>query len=354
MRHGHSRPLRRVAALAATAVAVLIPGIVPAHGDTGAFRITWDDYHSGFSNSGTDAKWFTPPSGNFQYGDAVESTAPGHLHVVPTGVNPTTHKPAFAYTTGQEADGGQGASDQLKWIAVANHQASSGYLGWDTVDGQVLTCDTTMAVQTFGTEKNPFGRYVSNPNTDPRLAAGTVIALDMETRTVFDFFITNNEIYAFYEKLPVPGDTSAAFSYAVPVAARTPGQVSDFAISLDKSHGVATWKINGRSVLSVNRIGYRALDRRYLLLDHGGTEHTIMPRQLTCGMGMFTLLDGAMYNAPGLVRLSSQPNFYFKTATGAPNPQTFFDEHSLSANRLWGQGEQLDLGPMRVSSTPTS
>lgn len=322
----------------------------PARADAG-YQLVYDDFAGGFNTP--DAKWFLPPSGSFATGDGVPTASAGHLTVVPTGVNATTGKPAFAFTTGQESAGGTGAEDQVKWIAVAAHPASSGIPGFDAVPGQVLSCKTSLAVDTYGTDKQPFG-LAANPATDPRLASGALVALDMETRTVFDFLLTDKAIFAVYERLRVPGSTYAAFTYMVPVAARTPDQAADLSISFDKSGGTVTWRIGATSVLQVKKIGYRSLDRSLLVLDHGGTEEPVSPRQLTCGYGMFTFLDAGFAGAPGLVRLSSTPGYYFAPRTGEPCPQTFLDEQSLPANRLWGQGLKLTSGPMIVSSEPVS
>jgi hypothetical protein len=206
-----------------------------------------------------------------------------------------------------------------------------------------------MQVRTFGMDRQPFGNAVSNPDADPRIGTAAMIMLDMETRTVFDFFVSNKQIYAFYERLPQDGG-AAAFSYAVPVMPHVPDQPNKLSISFDKSAGVATWKVDDKPVLTVNRVGYRTLDRKYLLLDHGGPEQLVSPRQFTCGMGMFTLLDGAVSGGPGLVRLSSQPDFYFNTRQGEPTPQRFLDEKSVDSNRLWGQGVQLKVGPLEIES----
>jgi hypothetical protein len=181
---------------------------------------------------------------------------------------------------------------------------------------------------------------------------GSTATLDLETGMVFDFMITNTEIYAFYERLPAAGSTYAAFSYAVPVAARTPAKKDTYQISLDKAGTRAVWKLNGKKVLSVNRIGTLALDRKYLLIDAGGTPEVVRPKQLICAVATFTLLDGASANGGrGLARLSSVPGHYFAPRSGRPSPQTFFDNRSLLQNRLFGQGTELEVARMEVTAT---
>jgi hypothetical protein len=307
---------------------------------------------SGFSATGSGAKWVLSPAGSLPYGDGTATTSPDGLTVVPTGTNPATGEPAFVYTTGQEQDGGAGQADHLKWYAMARHTSSAGYTGFDTVPGQVLTCGTRMAVRTYGTAQQPFGGHVTDPHSDLRLASAGLSVMDPETNIVFDFFFTDTTLYAFYERLPRAGAGYAAFSYALPVASRTPDQREDLAISFDKSAGTVTWRVDGRTVMSVDRIGYRPTDRSHLLLDLGGTEEPVLPRQLSCGMGMFTLLDAAGPDGMGLVRLTDQPDRYVDPRLGPPTGERFADDRSLPAGRLWGQGVRLSADRMVVSSLP--
>ncbi len=89
-----------------------------------------------------------------------------------------------------------------------------------------------------------------------------------------------------------------------------------------------------------------------MVLDHGGTEATVEPRQLACGMGMFNILDGALPGraGSGLVRLAGMKDFYYDPTTGAPHPQSFVDDASLESNRLFGQGASLQVRRFVVST----
>lgn len=355
------RSFRRLVAPATAALAVALPlAVAPTVSASASprpapYRIVWDDFRSGFDYTSPNAKWSLIPTGSLPYGDGTPTTSSQGLTVKSSGTNPVTGKPAFVYTTGQENDGGQGQDDHPKWYAAANHSSTAGYLGFDAVPGQVLTCESTISARTFGTERHPFGSAVRDPHSDLRLAAGAMNLIDLETNIVFDFFITNRRLYAFYERLPRPGSTYASFSYALPVAVRTPNQWHKLSVSYDRSAGTVVWKVDGREVLRVDRIGHLPADRKNLILDLGGTEEEVAPRQLSCGFGMFTLLDAEAPGAPegGLVRLSSQPNLYFDPDHGAPTPQQFVDDLSLPGNRLWGQGVELKVDYMRVSSVPS-
>ncbi len=151
--------------------------------------------------------------------------------------------------------------------------------------------------------------------------------VDFDTFMVFDFFMTNKRIYAFYEHLPFAREVHgnyAAFSYAIPVATRQPGDFHKLAIAYHKSAGTVRWLVDGEEVFRVSRIGHR-IDRGFMVLDHGGDDRDFSPNQLACGMGMFTLLDAHGPTNRGLVKLSTAPGFYYNPAVGAPTVETFVD-----------------------------
>lgn len=344
-------PTRRAKSLAICMAAAAIVAALPwsAAARTGAAPATvllQDDFSNGFTTSGSGAKW-NPPAAT----DGVVSTSSQGLKVVPTGTNPTTGRPAFAWTTGQQSAGGLGTFDHLKWAAMLKHTASSGNDGFDTPAGGTLSCTATLGSVGSGMAQQPFGAAVPDPDADPRLGSGVMLFTDQESGVIFDFFVTNKKIYAVYERRRTSDtQTYASFSYAVPVANRSSAAERDaLRISYNRAASKVTWAVNGTSVLTVTGVGTRAIDRTYMTLDHGGTEETADLRQLDCGLGTFTLLDGAMGAEPrGLVRIDSDIDYY-APRTGAPTPQTFLDEASSAADRLWGQGVELDVCDIKVT-----
>lgn len=52
------------------------------------------------------------------------------------------------------------------------------------------------------------------------------------------------------------------------------------------------------------------------------------------------------------MRLSDQEGFYFDPDRGVPYPQRFADDGSRAENRLRGQGVELKVDRVRVSSLP--
>jgi hypothetical protein len=323
--------------------------------------ICWDeDFRDGFITTGPNARWIYLANGPYVADDGIVTTSKRGLRVVSSGTNPHTGKPAFVRTLGQEDDTGSGvpgAQERVKWLANANHQASTGYAGFDATPGQELSCETWMSGRTYGTNGHPFGRQVINPNDDLRLAMAGLTAHDPETDALFEFLFTNERIYLSYERLTWERanlGNYAAFVYMIPVASRSPGDQHHFKISYDRAAGVVRWLLDGKEVYRVDRLGYRLPSREYMMLDHGGVESLMEPRQLDCGMGMYTVLDGALpgYSDSGLVRLSSADSFYFNPTIGEPHPQSFLDNKSLESNRIFGQGAEFSMPRYVVSSVP--
>lgn len=156
---------------------------------------------------------------------------------------------------------------------------------------------------------------VNNVNADCRLAAGAMVTIDPETLMAFDFFVTNEDIYALYERLPFlrtewggPGPNYTAFTHVVPVGKRnTSDPLNDFtvlAIAYNKAKGYVTWSINGEIVFKVNRIGL-PIGRQYRILEETtpgeqmDPTKVITPQSLQFGFGTFSLMDATNPQNPG-------------------------------------------------------
>jgi len=346
------RRTRRITALAAAIL--LVVGMAPGAALAGIDLPKWDNFKTGFDVGapGSSAKWFYFAGAGFVGDDGIATTSPMGLNVRSSGT--FDGHPAFTKTVGQEQTSGlPGGFDHVKWLVYMNHFSSNGVPGFDALPGKQVVCQSTIGGRSFGNAGHPFGSAVTNPDDDPRLAAMAMNVIDLDTFMVFDMFFTNQGIYALYEHLPFarasfggPYNEYAAFTYVIKVATRTPGDTHDLAVAYDKSAGVVRWIVDGKEKFRVDNIGFR-IDRKFMLLDHGGDDTHFSPNQLDCGMGMFTLLDG---HAPqgdasgkGLVQLSSVLGFYFNPAVGAPTPETFVDPASLASSRLWGEGAQLSV-----------
>jgi hypothetical protein len=244
-----------------------------------------DSFTDPFSAGHDDARWRLRSVGSFPAGDGVVSTGPDGLVVVPTATDPETGLPAFAPEPEPLGD-----ADHLRWAAMANHTASTGVAGFDAHrangDGP-LTITAELAVQGYGLDRHPYDD-LDDPGRDLRVGAGVLITIDMESGLVLDFIVTDRCVFAVYERLGFPGTGHAAFSYAVPVADRDPDEHHRLAISYDAASGTARWHLGDDEVLSVDQLGRRVLDERHLKRDNGKPEAPAAPRQLTCGVGLFT------------------------------------------------------------------
>jgi len=323
----------------------------------GKFKIEWDDFSHGFSASSPSDKWFYFAAGPFVGSDGIESTSNKGLLVRSPGVNPITGKPAFTLTMPQEGSPGNpfslpGGFDHVKWLAYANHFATTRFSGFYAEPHKKLTFETWIDGQSYGNEFNPFAGAVTNPNDDVRLATPAMNTIDLETYLVSDFFFTNERVYALYERLPfgrVEGHNYAAFTYAIPVARRHPGEWMHLSIAYDRSAGTMRWLIDDQEVFRVSHLGHR-IDRRFMILDHGGDEETVVCNQRDVGMGTFTLLDGGLPTQNALVKLSNATDFYYSTLHGFPTAASFLDPLSADLSRLWGEGADLRVKKVVVGS----
>lgn len=328
---------------------------------TAPYRLVWDDFKDGFTTEGPNAKWRHFSLGDGDADDGRVSTGPDGLRVRAGRDLPADGRPAFTRTYGQqdiERLGLPGAADHIKWLAHTTHTASTGQPGFDALPGQVLTFETWVRARSHGVQNHPFGELVADPDTDLRLGAAALPLIDPETLTVVTFFLTNRRIYATYERLesarPALGDY-ASFLFAVPVADRTPDASHHLAISYDRSAGTIHWEVDGTEVHRLGRLGMLPPTRAHMLLDHGGVETPVEPRQLNGGMGMFTILDAAWPTAAastGPVRISPDSGSYTDPRRGAPHRQDFLDDKSLPGSRLFGQGVELHLERFVVSAAP--
>jgi hypothetical protein len=99
---------------------------------------------------------------------------------------------------------------------------------------------------------------------------------------------------------------------------------------------VVSWLINGTIAATVERIGFPTPEA-VLLIDHGGTPEPAVPRQLTYGMTLFTLMDGGLPpSGKGLVNLGGSYVF----------PGAF-----VGGSTVFGQGAEMHVRRFEVERT---
>jgi hypothetical protein len=219
---------------------------------------------------------------------------------------------------------------------------------------------------------------VNNVNSDARLSTAGMVTIDPATLIVFDFFLTNEDIYALYERLPFlrtewggPGPNYTAFTHLIPVGKRnTADPLSDFvvlAIKYNKSKGYVTWWINGVKVFEVSRIGL-PLERKYRVLEETvpgrqmDPAKVITPQSLQFGFGTFSIMDATNPQNPGQLSNDGLVDLTQGTFPYANPIVTNVDGTSIAAKFIshyplpppahgtnFGQGSILDVKYARIS-----
>lgn len=318
-------------------------------------EILWrEDFTGGFDagKHGGESRWNLFEIGPFCPNDGVVTRTDSGIRVVSRGLHGETGEPAFTQTMPQnKVEGGlPGILDHIKWSASVNKTSSRGFPGFDVVAGRTLSIEAVMGGRTYGTAAHPFGEAVADHEADFRLGAAAMVNMDLETNVIFDFFLTNNTVYALYERAPMGRQrlgNYAAFSFGVPVASRTKDQVHRLKVTYNQEENTARWFVDDREVLQVDRVG-RRIDRKYMFLDVGGDEDVVTLNQLGCGLGMFTIMDGCLNGSPGLVDLAGFP-MCFDPLKGAPENLMFFDCDSRDTSRLFGQGAEVTCQAFTVA-----
>jgi hypothetical protein len=200
-----------------------------------------------------------------------------------------------------------------------------------------------VSVTHYGIDNHPFpADMITNTQDDIRLAACGMNTADFTTMMVADFLLTNEGIYAIYERLPfarTPSDLYGAFTQAKRVGDRQPSDTHQLSIEYNKKIRTLSYYVEDERVLYITLIGFKSSDPGVVTLcDHGGQETLAEPASFSYGFGCFTLLDMNDYHNPtgeGLVKLGDGEQ------TEYINPTGFWDEGSDPANRLFGQGSVL-------------
>lgn len=138
--------------------------------------------------------------------------------------------------------------DNVKALIYSSAEFSPGKRG-------VVTVETQMRVDTFGTERNPYG---ADPD-DVRLACGALNTIDLKTSMVFDFFVSSGRIVALYERLPFTlskENQYPLFTELIPIAVPTaPNQWHRYAICYDHRNNRVEWRVDGTVVAERKNVG---------------------------------------------------------------------------------------------------
>jgi hypothetical protein len=216
-----------------------------------------DDFIHGFDATSGTGNWFYFSGGTFVGNDGTATISSHGLQV---------SSPVFQSTVPQDdgTHGLPGGFDHGKWLVYANRY-TNGIPGFAAEVGRELSVEATVSAQTFHTDQHPFGTAVTNSEDDLRLASAALNGIDLESWMVFDIFLTNTRIYAFYERLPFGRGAAlgnyAAFSFQIPLADRRPGDEHQLSTAYDRGAGTVRWIVDDKERFRVDRLGYR-IDRQ--------------------------------------------------------------------------------------------
>lgn len=150
-----------------------------------------------------------------------------------TVISPRTVDGHPAFTLGADSD-----LDPVKWLVLANRTVSSGYPGYDA--GEHTSCSAHLRGEVYGVEN------------DPRPAFVALVHGDLERSFLFEFTVTNDAVYAMYERLP--DNHYASFTYLVRVGDRVPEDWHYMRITYDRPRRTVTWYLEDEEVFKVNNI----------------------------------------------------------------------------------------------------
>jgi hypothetical protein len=262
-------------------------------------------------------------------------------------------------------------SDHYKYFIMANQPVPVPKAG-------NLVFEFLASTKTFRTEQNPFPEVLQSPaGDDVRFASGVFQVFDpyrlgesnpAADGLVFSFYLTNDRVYVGYERQDryisgtrPPGVLPAAFNFLIPVKVRRSCDLHDMKIVVNHANRFVSWRLDGREVFRVNKVGY-LLSRTFMLTDFGGAEQEAFPETLTYGFGSMTLLDS--YPAclrsdncrsckfpdlrQALVQTVINEANYINPVLGAPQPAIFWDLLGQEKYRLWGQGSETHIRRLAV------
>jgi Family of unknown function (DUF6081) len=186
----------------------------------------------------------------------------------------------------------------------------------------LLTLEADMRVETFGTERNPFGI----DGGDVRLGCGALNTIDPQTFLVFDFFVSGNRIVPLYERLPFGQSNDnpyPAFTELIPVDVPTSqNEWHHYAITYDRANDRAVWRVDGKVVAERGYVGAPPGERRPI----------VKIDSLKVGGGLFTLFGDLLNDRAASCDRAKIPGL-------DPRYQ----------RTLFGQGVRVEFGPFTIT-----
>ncbi len=178
---------------------------------------------------------------------------------------------------------------------------------------------------------------IRNVKEDPRLACSAVCAFDETYSMAYMFLITDDMIYALYERTPNKDLENyisnphgiASFTSIIPLIKRSDsnilnksGDYSRLALSFKSNvyndKNIVSWYIDGVCLFQVSNLGCR-LEDKYQVVDYGGINKKVGVGELKFGFGHYSFLDFQLVNnySRELIKLDISGKFpIYRSASG--------------------------------------
>ncbi len=201
----------------------------------------------------------------------------------------TINAPTFTASVPQHENGYLNNTKWLSFYKKEFHIKNGELLYEGLISYKQLFCDNKPIPDEFASR-------IRNINEDLRLSSGGLVVSDTENGLVFKTLLTNDSIYAYYEKRPCGVLQSSSFVAAALIGKRDSHKnkiLSDYVrigIGIDAHTNCVNWYINGCVVFKVNRPGIRLSDQ-YMVLNRGGNDVELTIKCVRIGFGYFDFLD---------------------------------------------------------------
>lgn len=213
--------------------------------------------------------------------------------------------------------------------------------------------------------QSPYPNCVAQEE-DLRFGAAGFTAIDLANSINFGYLVTNDRIFAFYERLPFSRPflgNYAAFIYVVPVAHRKKEDFNEVAVIFDSVEKTVSFKVEDCLKLTIGNIGARPENRDLLLADLGGDDVSLFPGSIQVLLGTFTTLDfypackdldNCQYPCARMaLTTSANEEAYprYNPLLGAPYACQYFDqEGTTELAHIWGQGVTETIEWIKIKS----
>ena len=254
--------------------------------------------------------------------------------------------------------------DHMKYIMVSNDHYDIPGIGQ-------LSVEYKAKVHVKGIEEQPFPPEMLAESNDVRLGNACLSTVSLETGFIIGFLVTNDRIYAHYQRLTVAQEyvnQYAAFCMVIPLAERCKDDCNSLRVVFDGRIKQVSFLVDGVRKYWIDHLGF-IQDRRLVVLDQGGEEELMWPKNIQLLFGSATLLDyypvatnpacRNPYEADAvcgfspvhiaLVRTGDDALSLYDPYSYGTQPANYYDPMGeKECKHIWGQGCNIDIKSIKV------